>query len=92
MQFQESSGERRVGAIVNGRAHLLRSVERVYDLALAAIARRSSLAVEAEKHIDGTLFDYDRVSADGRLLPPVDHAEPARFLITGTGLTHLGSA
>ncbi|WP_119273348.1 AraD1 family protein [Taklimakanibacter deserti] len=92
VQFQESSGKRRVGAIANGKANLLGGVERVYDLALAAIASGSSLAVEAERHIDGTLFDYDRVSADGSLLPPVDHAEPARFWITGTGLTHLGSA
>jgi hypothetical protein len=92
VQFQESSGRRRVGAIVKGKAHLLVGVERVYDLALAAIARGASLASEAERHIDGTPFDYDRVAAEGQLLPPVDHAEPARFWITGTGLTHLGSA
>jgi hypothetical protein len=92
VQFQESSGRRRVGAIEKGKAQLLAGVERVYDLALSAIANGNSLASEANKHIDGTLFDYDRVAADGRLLPPVDHAEPARFWITGTGLTHLGSA
>jgi hypothetical protein len=92
VQFKEPSGNRRVGAVVNGESHLLRGVERVYDLALSAIAKRTSLTAEAEGHIDGTLFDYDRVAADGRLLPPVDHPEPARFWITGTGLTHLGSA
>jgi hypothetical protein len=92
VQFQEASGRRRVGAIVKGEARLLGGVERVHDLALSAIASATSLASEAEKHIDGTLFDYDKVSAEGRLLPPVDHAEPARFWITGTGLTHLGSA
>ncbi|HEY2931035.1 MAG TPA: AraD1 family protein [Acidobacteriota bacterium] len=27
-----------------------------------------------------------------RLLPPIDHPDPAHCLITGTGLTHLGSA
>lgn len=92
VQFQDVSGRRRVGAIVKGKAQLLRGIERVYDLALAAIASGASLAAEAEKHIDGTMFDYDQAAADGRLLPPVDHAEPARFWITGTGLTHLGSA
>lgn len=92
VQFQDISGRRHVGAIVKGKAQLLRGIERVYDLALAAIASGASLATEAEKHIDGTLFDYDQAAADGRLLPPVDHAEPARFWITGTGLTHLGSA
>ena len=92
VQFHEASGQRRVGAIVDGEAHLLSDVERVYDLALSAIARGRSLAAEAKTHIDGTRFDYDRVAAEGRLLPPVDHVEPARFWITGTGLTHLGSA
>ena len=27
-----------------------------------------------------------------RLLPPIDHPDPAHMLVTGTGLTHLGSA
>jgi hypothetical protein len=78
VRFREASGHRRVGAI-NGKTHLLRGVERVYDLALSAIASGKSLAAEAKTHIDGTLFDYDRVMAERRLLPPVDHAEPARF-------------
>jgi len=29
--------------------------------------------------------------ADGWILPPVDHPDPAHCIITGTGLTHLGS-
>jgi len=28
----------------------------------------------------------------GQVLAPLDHPEPARFLITGTGITHIGSA
>ena len=30
--------------------------------------------------------------AKGRVLPPIDHPDPAHLLVTGTGLTHLGSA
>jgi hypothetical protein len=40
----------------------------------------------------GATVDYDVLVAERRLLAPVDHAEPSRFWITGTGLTHLGSA
>jgi len=29
--------------------------------------------------------------ADGWILPPVDHLDPAHCIVTGTGLTHLGS-
>jgi hypothetical protein len=35
---------------------------------------------------------YAEVVEEGRLLPPLDHADSARWLITGTGLSHLGSA
>ena len=29
--------------------------------------------------------DYDAIVAAGRLLPPVDHPDPAHWLVTGTG-------
>lgn len=91
VQFQDVAGRRQVGAVGKGGARLLDGVERVHDLALVAIAEKKSLAAAAEARLGGA-FDYDRAAADGRLLPPVDHPEPARFWITGTGLTHLGSA
>jgi hypothetical protein len=92
VQFMDESGRRRTGAVVDGALRPLRGVERVYDLALAAIANKRSLAAESESRLENSAVDYDRIAADGRLLPPVDHPEPARFWITGTGLTHLGSA
>jgi len=36
--------------------------------------------------------DYVALLREGRVLAPLDHPEPTRFWITGTGLTHLGSA
>ena len=36
--------------------------------------------------------DIEALYAAGRLLPPVTHPDPAHLHITGTGLTHLGSA
>nr|WP_281242900.1 AraD1 family protein [Halomonas muralis] len=32
------------------------------------------------------------LAEQGRLLSPIDHPDPAHLLVTGTGLTHLGSA
>jgi len=92
VQFLDSSGARRAGAVINGIVHPFRGATSVYELALAAIAKKSSLAVEAEAQLEGTTLDYDQIEAQQRLLSPVDHPEPARFWITGTGLTHLGSA
>jgi hypothetical protein len=36
--------------------------------------------------------DLHAAEAEGRLLPPVDHPDPAHLHLSGTGLTHLGSA
>lgn len=40
----------------------------------------------------GAIVTYDELAAAGRIRPPIDHPEPSRFLVTGTGLTHIGSA
>jgi len=63
-------------------------VASTYDLALAAIAAGQSLAEAAAA--GGERIAYDAVA--GRLLTPIDHPDPAHCLVTGTGLTHLGSA
>lgn len=70
----------------------LRTYRSVYDLAMAALAARVPLAEFARAHIGGDAISYDAVYAgeDGvRFLPAIDHpTEPARCLISGTGLTH----
>ena len=49
-----------------------------------------------QSRANGHALDYDEVYAGRgtwRLLPPIDHpAEPTRCLVSGTGLTHFGSA
>lgn len=64
----------------------------LYDLAREAIATRSGLAALADSRAAGTLLDYQALVDANRLLPPVQHPDPAHTLVSGTGLTHLGSA
>jgi hypothetical protein len=68
----------------------------VFDLAHEAIAARASLVDLVRNRAVGESLDYDAVysgRSEWRLLPPIDHPhEPARCLVSGTGLTHLGSA
>lgn len=71
---------------------VLAGVESVYALAWNAILEGQGLAEAVGAQARGETVDYDAVIAEGRLLPPLDHPEPARFWITGTGLTHIGSA
>ena len=61
-------------------------------MALEAIRRRSSIEQVADDWRTRETMSYETVVAERRLLPPLDHADSARWLVTGTGLSHLGSA
>jgi hypothetical protein len=71
--------------------HVLRGT-RVYDLALEADWLGISLEQVVNERISGEVVNYDQLIAENRLLPPLDHLDPAHCTITGTGLNHLGSA
>jgi hypothetical protein len=93
VQFRDRAGVRRVGTPSDdGAALRLVDAERVYDLALECARTGASLERLAEQRLTKTSADYDEVVRERRLLPPLDHADPARWLVTGTGLSHLGSA
>ena len=90
------ANERRVALVEEPHLRLLPDFTSLYDLAQAAIERGANLTELARKRATGDRLDYDSVydgRAEWKILPPIDHpAEPARCLISGTGLTHLGSA
>jgi hypothetical protein len=75
-----------------GQARVVNGVTSVYDLALAAIAAGRSLAEEVKARGLGEVVDLEKAAAEGRLQLPVTHPDPAHLHLTGTGLTHLGSA
>lgn len=94
VQYRETDQTRRVAIVGDdGRTVMpLAGYGTTYDLATAAIAKSQTLAAFCATLTRGAPVDYDDILASGRILPPLDHPEPARFLVTGTGLTHLGSA
>jgi hypothetical protein len=92
VQYTDRDGQRRVGVVEGTGIAELVGVASVYDLAWGAIADGISLEAAIARTPRGATVDYDVLVAERRLLAPVDHAEPSRFWITGTGLTHLGSA
>ncbi|RUR35273.1 AraD1 family protein [Vreelandella populi] len=63
-----------------------------YALAKAAIAAGESLEQAIKSRLGDTQVDYQALIDEQRLLPPLTHPDPAHCLVTGTGLTHLGSA
>lgn len=91
-----SGAERRVALVEEPNLRLLSGPSSVYELANLAIERGSPLPSLVREHLSAETLPYDSVysgNSKWRLLPPVDHPqEPARCHLTGTGLTHLGSA
>lgn len=94
VQYQLPNQERHVGLVSDdGQAlHPLAGAASVYDLAVQAADRQRPLADIVAGLADDQRIDYVRLLREGRVLAPLDHPEPARFLVTGTGLTHIGSA
>jgi hypothetical protein len=88
--------ERRVALVVEDELRLLAGSASVYELAEQALAADRTLTALVAERATGDGMDYAAVYAGvspWRLLPPIDHpAEPTRCLVSGTGLTHMGSA
>ncbi len=94
VQFFDETGARRVALAAEDTKtlQLVDGYERVYDLARAAIRAGKLLGSFVQAYLTHERVDYDQVVADKRLLPPIDHPDPARTVVSLTGLTHLGSA
>jgi hypothetical protein len=89
----DTHGERRVAAQGDeGDAWLLAAVESTYRLAADALESGTGLADLAAVLRTGEAVDLGLAEGEGRLLPPIDHPDPAHLYLSGTGLTHLGSA
>ncbi|MFN8709009.1 MAG: AraD1 family protein [Planctomyces sp.] len=104
VQFFVPAFGRRVGLLRNNRVIDLTSVNpkisTVFSLAQEAFFRNISVGDLAESYAascSGPDYSWLELSSGPlssehlHLLPPFDHPEPSRLLITGTGLTHLGS-
>lgn len=68
----------------------------LYALAAEAIRTSTPLSDIVRRHATGEALDYDSIYAGTspwRLLSPIDHPdESSRCIVSGTGLTHIGSA
>ena len=92
VQLRLPDGARAVASLSEEGGRLITGATSTRALAEAAIAAGHGLAEQVAAHGLGDAVDIDRALAEGRVLPPIDHDDPAHLLLTGTGLTHLGSA
>ncbi len=94
VQLQNGS-TRRVARVDEPALVLLAGISSVLDLANEAIDARLPLTTLVERRATSDRLEYDPIysgSSPWRLLVPIDHPEPARCMVSGTGLTHYGSA
>ncbi|HCP28404.1 FAH family protein [Pseudomonas fulva] len=92
IQFETATGQRHVGVVEGEYVLRVCGTDTTRELAQQAIAAGRTLADHVQVLSLGERHDYRALLAEGRVLPPLDHPDPAHCLVTGTGLTHLGSA
>ena len=92
IQFLTDAQERRVGILTGATIRVIDGYTTTLELARAAIGSGQGLAQLAEGAAGAQQADYDATAQAGRILPPLDHPDAAHCYVTGTGLTHLGSA
>lgn len=93
IQYLDANDAPRVAIVRN--ADTLEPLSRacsMHALARAAIADKASLAAFAASLAGGSVLYYQSMIDGKRLLPPLTHPDPAHLRVSGTGLTHLGSA
>jgi hypothetical protein len=87
---------RRVALVEEPNLRILDTCSSIYELAHLAIGAGVKLSDIARERARRDTIEYDpiyRGQSEWQLLPAIDHPdEPSRCLISGTGLTHLGSA
>ena len=89
-QITDGVGKIAVVAREGDRACIVRGAASTYALAGEAVGR--GLAAVVAAHGLGETVDLVALAAAGRLALPIMHPDPAHLHLTGTGLTHLGSA
>jgi hypothetical protein len=92
VQFETAKGERQVGVVEGAKVLAVEGITTTYELASLAMAAHRNLEEQVAALDTGTTHDYEALLGESRVLSPLDHPDPAHVLVSGTGLTHLGSA
>jgi hypothetical protein len=89
IQYRSAQGLRGVAAIRDGAAPVtVPDALSTRELAQRACREARTLAAMVETSGPGVSLDLGALE----LLSPIDHPDPAHLMLSGTGLTHLGSA
>ena len=92
----QNGATRRVALVDEPHLRLLVGASSIYEFARQSIESGTSFLQLIQERASGEMLDYDAIYEERspwHLLLPIDHPDDtARCLVSGTGLTHLGSA
>jgi hypothetical protein len=92
-QLTHTDGTRIVASVDDaGRAWRIEGAMSTYGLAQLAIEKGTTLEAVVAPRTTTDAIDMQRALDEQRVLAPIDHHDSAHVFLTGTGLTHLGSA
>ena len=93
IQYRGRDGARRVGvASDDGHVRTIRGATTTYDLAVEAIRKKQSIERIIENRLSNEKDTMAEIISEKRIHVPFHHPDPYHQIITGTGLSHLGSA
>ncbi len=92
IQFVNTENHPRTGIVNEEKIQVLETVNTVYELFQEALKNKVSMEEQAGQLAGNQFMDYDRLIEENRILLPLTHPDPYHTWISGTGLTHLGSA
>jgi hypothetical protein len=92
IQFTDQQDRSRVGIVEQDTINVLREVTSTYQLFNDFIQDSRDPQTTIHSLASGEYIDYALLITADRILLPFAHPDPYHTWITGTGLTHLGSA
>lgn len=92
VQLIDKTGSPRVALVENDVLRVIAGFSSTYMLAEASLESGVSMNELVDKNLGNETYPYADLLTAGRILSPVMHPDPSRLWVTGTGLTHLGSA
>ena len=91
-QIADDNGRRALAVTARGESRLVKGVRTTLDLAARSIEAGVSLRKLVADLGLGQPVDLARALKEKRVLSPIDCKDPAHLMVSGTGLSHLGSA
>ncbi|WP_304516996.1 AraD1 family protein [Cecembia rubra] len=92
VQFKFKEKGTKVALVDGEKVRLLKDVNSTYDLSQRVFKTGKSLVELVEALVGDETEDYQDLLDKKQILLPLSHPDPYHTWVTGTGLTHLGSA